>query len=130
MSEARLTLMEAIARKQVVAAQYNGEQIKLAPHLLFERRGDLFVHALNMNRRSPGLASSSWRVLSQRSSWTRNSRRCRPSMPQPRAPMMHWSWLSDRQGQRKGLAAGSLRPYLDCTLIDAIYILHEGCGNG
>ena len=50
MSEARLTLMEAIARKQVVAAQYNGEQIKLAPHLLFERRGDLFVHALNMNR--------------------------------------------------------------------------------
>lgn len=45
-----MTVMEAIARKQVVAARYNGAQIKLAPHLLFERHGDLFVSALNMNK--------------------------------------------------------------------------------
>jgi hypothetical protein len=52
--EARLTLMEAIARKRTVAARYNGAAIKLAPHLLFERHGDLFVSALNM--------SKSWRA--------------------------------------------------------------------
>ena len=50
MSEARMTLMEAIARKRAVTAQYNGEQIKLAPHLMFERHGDLFVRALNMTK--------------------------------------------------------------------------------
>lgn len=49
-SQARLTLMEAIARKRAVAAYYNGAPLKLAPHLLFERRGDLFVSALNMSR--------------------------------------------------------------------------------
>lgn len=50
MSETRLKLMEAIARKRTVAARYNGNLIKLAPHLLFERRGDLFVSALNMSK--------------------------------------------------------------------------------
>lgn len=50
--------MEAIARKQVVAARYNGDLIKLAPHLLFERRGDLFTSALNM--------SKSWRADDER----------------------------------------------------------------
>lgn len=50
MSEARLTIIEAIARKQNVAAQYNGNLVKLAPHLLFERRGDLFVGALNLSK--------------------------------------------------------------------------------
>lgn len=50
MIESRITLMEAIARKRAVAAQYNGERIKIAPHLLFERRGDLFVGALNMSK--------------------------------------------------------------------------------
>jgi hypothetical protein len=50
MSEARMTLMEAIARKQAVTARYNGDEIKLAPHLLFERRGDLFLQALNMGK--------------------------------------------------------------------------------
>ncbi len=50
MSETRMKLMEAIARKQAVAVRYNGEQVKLAPHLLFERRGDLFVSALNMSK--------------------------------------------------------------------------------
>lgn len=42
--------MEAIARKHTIVARYNGDDIKLAPHLLFERRGDLFVSALNMSK--------------------------------------------------------------------------------
>ncbi|KPH65834.1 hypothetical protein ACLIMP_05900 [Novosphingobium aerophilum] len=50
MSETRLKLMEAITRKRTVTAQYNGGVIKLAPHLLFERHGDLFVSALNMSK--------------------------------------------------------------------------------
>lgn len=50
MSEARLKLMEAIARKRTVTAHYNGDQLKLAPHMLFERHGDLFVSALNMSK--------------------------------------------------------------------------------
>jgi hypothetical protein len=51
MSETRVKVMEAIARKRTVAARYNGNAIKLAPHLLFERRGDLFVSALNLSKR-------------------------------------------------------------------------------
>jgi hypothetical protein len=54
MSDARLKLMEAIARRRTVLAEYNGARIKLAPHVIFERRGDLFVSALNM--------SKSWRT--------------------------------------------------------------------
>lgn len=50
LSEARLTLIEAVARKQAVEARYNGTVIKLAPHLIFERHGDLFVSALNMSK--------------------------------------------------------------------------------
>ena len=50
MSETRLTVMEAISRQKTIAARYNGELIKLAPHLLFERRGDLFTVALNMSK--------------------------------------------------------------------------------
>lgn len=55
MSEARVKLMEAIARKRTVTARYNGAVIELAPHVLFERRGDLFVSALNLSKnwRSP-----------------------------------------------------------------------------
>ena len=55
MNETRLTLMEAIARKRVVTAQYNGQLMKLAPHQMFERRGDLFISALNLSKnwRSP-----------------------------------------------------------------------------
>jgi hypothetical protein len=49
-TETRLKLMEAIARKRTVTARYNGNQIKLAPHLLFERHGDLFISALNMSK--------------------------------------------------------------------------------
>lgn len=46
----QLRLMEAIARKRLVHARYNGALIRLAPHLLFERRGDLFVSALNVDK--------------------------------------------------------------------------------
>ncbi|MFC0205709.1 WYL domain-containing protein [Novosphingobium soli] len=46
----RLTLMEAITRRRLVSARYNGGVITLAPHLLFERHGDLFVSALNMGK--------------------------------------------------------------------------------
>jgi hypothetical protein len=49
-NDVRLKLMEAIARKRAVSARYNGAMMKLAPHLLFERRGDLFVGALNMGK--------------------------------------------------------------------------------
>jgi hypothetical protein len=58
LSETRIKLIEAIARKQTVTARYNGAVIKLAPHLLFERRGDLFISALNM--------SKSWRTDDER----------------------------------------------------------------
>jgi len=58
LSETRIKLIEAIARKQTVTALYNGAVIKLAPHLLFERRGDLFISALNM--------SKSWRADDER----------------------------------------------------------------
>ncbi|WP_338426036.1 hypothetical protein [Sphingopyxis kveilinensis] len=50
MDDTRLKLMEAIARKKLVTAQYNGQTLTLAPHLLFERRGDLFISALNLNK--------------------------------------------------------------------------------
>ena len=50
MDDTRLKLMEAIARKKLVTAQYNGQTLTLAPHLLFERRGDLFISALNLGK--------------------------------------------------------------------------------
>lgn len=55
MSDTRLKLMEAIARRRTVTAQYNGNVMELAPHQMFERRGDLFISALNLNKnwRSP-----------------------------------------------------------------------------
>ena len=48
MSDPRMIVMEAIARRKLLAANYNGLRIDLAPHLLFERHGDLFVSALNL----------------------------------------------------------------------------------
>lgn len=42
--------MEAIARKRMVSARYNGSVITLAPHVLFERHGDLYVSALNLSK--------------------------------------------------------------------------------
>lgn len=50
MDTARLTLMEAIAHQKIVTARYNGGEMKLAPHLLFERHGDLFVSAENVGK--------------------------------------------------------------------------------
>ena len=50
MIENRLKIMEAIARKHAVSARYNGGEMILAPYLLFERRGDLFVRALNLSK--------------------------------------------------------------------------------
>lgn len=50
MDDIRLKLMEAIARRRLVTVQYNGQSLRLAPHLLFERHGDLFVSALNLGK--------------------------------------------------------------------------------
>jgi hypothetical protein len=54
----RLTLMEAVTRKRAVRALYNGALIKLAPHQIFERHGELFLAALNL--------SKSWRADEER----------------------------------------------------------------
>ncbi|PKP98271.1 MAG: hypothetical protein CVT74_11530 [Alphaproteobacteria bacterium HGW-Alphaproteobacteria-13] len=50
MSDTRLKMMEAIARRRIVTTRYNGNIMTLAPHQLFERHGDLFVSALNLNK--------------------------------------------------------------------------------
>lgn len=50
MNDTRVKMIEAIARQLVVTASYNGNVMKLAPHQMFERRGDLFVSALNMSK--------------------------------------------------------------------------------
>lgn len=50
MEDTRVKLMEAIVRKRTVAVHYNGQDITIAPHLLFERHGDLFVGALNLSK--------------------------------------------------------------------------------
>ncbi|WP_422061348.1 WYL domain-containing protein [Sphingopyxis sp.] len=50
MSDNRLKLMEAIARRRRITAQYNGTRMTLAPHQLFERHGALFVSALNLDK--------------------------------------------------------------------------------
>ena len=51
MNDTRMTLLEAIARRRRVTAQYNGTTLNLAPHLMFERHGDLFVSALNIDKK-------------------------------------------------------------------------------
>ena len=50
MNDSRLIMMEAIARQKLVTVRYNGAEITLAPHVLFERHGDLFVSALNLSK--------------------------------------------------------------------------------
>ncbi|MBH0111693.1 hypothetical protein I5E68_01845 [Novosphingobium sp. YJ-S2-02] len=40
-------LIEAIALKRLVLAQYNGAEMLLAPHRLFSRHDELFVSAFN-----------------------------------------------------------------------------------
>lgn len=50
MTDPRLVVMEAIARKRILSANYNGLRIDIAPHLMFERHGDLYVSALNLGK--------------------------------------------------------------------------------
>lgn len=50
MTDVRLSLMEAIARRKTIAVVYNGQRIILAPHQLYERHGDMFVAALNLGK--------------------------------------------------------------------------------
>lgn len=40
-----------MVRQKIVTVQYNGTVMKLAPHMLFERHGDLFVSALNLDKK-------------------------------------------------------------------------------
>lgn len=42
--------LEAIARRLLIRAQYNGTQILLAPHQLFKRHDELFIGALNTGK--------------------------------------------------------------------------------
>ncbi|WP_296677103.1 hypothetical protein [Novosphingobium sp.] len=42
--------LEAIARRVLIRADYNGAQMLLAPHQLFERHDELYVGALNMGK--------------------------------------------------------------------------------
>lgn len=43
-------LLEAIARRLLVTASYNGATMQLAPHRLFSRHGELYVSAFNPNK--------------------------------------------------------------------------------
>ncbi|MDD3799187.1 MAG: WYL domain-containing protein [Novosphingobium sp.] len=43
--------LDAIARKRLVRARYNGNDMNLAPHLLFARHGELFISALNTGKK-------------------------------------------------------------------------------
>ncbi|MBD3729073.1 MAG: hypothetical protein IE933_05140 [Sphingomonadales bacterium] len=43
-------LVEAIARRRLVTAQYNGATLELAPHRLFTRHGELHLSAFNPNK--------------------------------------------------------------------------------
>jgi hypothetical protein len=45
-----LTVLEAIAKRLLLRAEYNGQGYHLAPHHLFERHGDLFIGALNVDK--------------------------------------------------------------------------------
>ena len=47
---ARIGVLEAIARKVLLVAAYNGQRITLAPHALFARRGELYASALNLSK--------------------------------------------------------------------------------
>jgi hypothetical protein len=43
-------VIEAIALKRAITAEYNGTEMLLAPHLLFSRHDDLFLSALNLRK--------------------------------------------------------------------------------
>jgi hypothetical protein len=46
----RISILEAIARRLLLSATYNGQKLTLAPHALFARRGDLYLSALNLTK--------------------------------------------------------------------------------
>jgi hypothetical protein len=50
MSDTHIKIMEAITSKRTIAALYNGTRLELAPHLIFERHGELFASALNLSK--------------------------------------------------------------------------------
>jgi len=54
----RIRILEAVARRLLLTASYNGQRLTLAPHALFARHGDLFVSALNLTK--------SWRADEER----------------------------------------------------------------
>lgn len=43
-------LLEAIVKRQAVAATYNRTEVTLAPHILYTRHGDLHVDAVTLER--------------------------------------------------------------------------------
>ena len=43
-------LLEAIVKRQAVAATYNRTEMTLAPHILYTRHGDLHVDAVTIER--------------------------------------------------------------------------------
>ena len=43
-------VIEAIARTRLLVAEYNGGMMRLAPHQLFSRHGELFVSAFNPDK--------------------------------------------------------------------------------
>ncbi|MBV1919017.1 MAG: hypothetical protein KUG65_13285 [Sphingomonadaceae bacterium] len=43
-------VIEAISRNRLLVANYNGNEMELAPHQLFSRHGALFVSALNTRK--------------------------------------------------------------------------------
>jgi hypothetical protein len=47
---ARMGVLEAIARRVLLSAAYNGQRLTLAPHALFARRGELYASALNLSK--------------------------------------------------------------------------------
>lgn len=47
---ARIGVLEAIARRVLLSAAYNGQRLTLAPHALFARRGELYASALNLSK--------------------------------------------------------------------------------
>lgn len=43
-------MLEAIVKKQAVAATYNRTELTLAPHILYTRHGDLHIDAVTVER--------------------------------------------------------------------------------
>lgn len=48
--EATRLVLEAIARRRCIEATYNRTAVKLAPHILYTRHGELFVDAVTVER--------------------------------------------------------------------------------